>query len=419
MPGTQSDRLLSCDRHAATNAEQPPAGFEATVWITPFAEPASAAYREGRALGHWLRRADGEPHVVTWWQGEGVALNVSDSAALAWIEARLRRLMATTGVAGFKFDAGEAQFVPPGAMANPNEYCALWAAFAARFGGGGEVRCACGSQGAGLWTREFDKDSRWSHHNGLRALVTSALHLSVLGYPFVLPDMVGGNAYSDDMLGSGGDGDGDGDGGGDGGGGGGAGGGASFSGMGDGAGGERAGGAGRAADDASTPPAAAAAEQPLSSLFYGALPARELYVRWCGANALLPAVQFSIAPWQYDEAASDACRKALAMREARLPLLEALADRAASHGEPIVRPLWWHDPLDPTCQWVDDEFLLGNATLVAPVLEPGVASRPVYLPGGEWLEANSARRRRHRGPAWLVDHAVPLGDVAIFELVDW
>merc|ERR1719484_354664 len=112
--------------------------------------------------------------------------------------------MRTTGVWGFKFDAGEAQFVPRGAMSDPNDYCARWAHFAARFGGGGEVRCADRSQRAGLWTREFDKDSRWSLHNGLRALVTSAMHLGVLGYPFVLPDMVGGNAYSDEMVGAGG-----------------------------------------------------------------------------------------------------------------------------------------------------------------------------------------------------------------------
>ena len=49
-------------------------------------------------------------------------------------------------------------------MADPNAYCASWATLAARLGGGSEVRCAGGSQGAGLWTREFDKDSRWGAH---------------------------------------------------------------------------------------------------------------------------------------------------------------------------------------------------------------------------------------------------------------
>lgn len=63
-----------------------------------------------------------------------------------------------------------------------------------------------------------------------------------------------------------------------------------------------------------------------SSMFYGTLPPRELYVRWCFANALLPAVQFSIAPWQYDEAASEACRRALELRAARLPQARVTSD---------------------------------------------------------------------------------------------
>ena len=68
---------------------------------------------------------------------------------------------------------------------------------AAELGPAGEVRAAHASQDAGLWTREFDK-ARRGRSNGLRSLVTTALQFGVLGYPFVLPDMVGGNAYASD-----------------------------------------------------------------------------------------------------------------------------------------------------------------------------------------------------------------------------
>ena len=89
------------------------------------------------------------------------------------------------------------------------------------------------------------------------------------------------------------------------------------------------------------------AERVASSLFFGSLPPRELYVRWCYANALLPAVQFSIAPWQYDDAATKACRRVLQLREERMPQLELLARLAASTGEPIVRPHERPRPGDP------------------------------------------------------------------------
>ena len=150
----------------------------------------------------------------------------------------------------------------------------------------------------------------------------------------------------------------------------------------------------------------------LSSLFYGSLPPRGLYVRWCAANALLPAVQFSIAPWQYDDETSRACRAMLSLRSRRRPLLEALARRAASTGEPIVRPLWWYDPHDPTCLWVDDQFMLGNATLVAPVLDAEATSRAVYLPRGDWTDAT--RKRRYAGGRWI-EYAVAIDELAVFD----
>ena len=385
-------------------------GFSVTLWVTPFAEPASEAYAEGAAGGHWLRGPDGSPLRITWWQGEGVALNVSDAAACRWFERRLRALMEATGVDGFKFDAGEAVFVPEGggiraprggvsvfvpegAMADPNAYCARWAGLAARFGGGGEVRCADHSQSAGVWTREFDKDSRWGRQNGLRALLVSALQLGVLGYPFVLPDMVGGNAYSDEMLSS-------------------SGGGAGAGGDGGSVGGGSVGGDSVGGANATQEPKLAVA----SDMFFGALPPRELYIRWCFANALLPAVQFSIAPWQYDDAVTHACRRALELRASRLPTIEALASEAAATGAPIVRPMWWADPLDPTCQWVDDQFMLGDRTLVAPVLDPGVTSRTVYLPRGTW-RADHGARQVVAGPRWLVDVSVPLDALAVFDRV--
>ena len=44
-----------------------------------------------------------------------------------------------------------------------------------------------------MFVRMLDKDSAWSDNNGLRSIIPSALVSGILGYPFVLPDMIGGN----------------------------------------------------------------------------------------------------------------------------------------------------------------------------------------------------------------------------------
>ena len=47
--------------------------------------------------------------------------------------------------------------------------------------------------------------------------------------------------------------------------------------------------------------------------------------------------------------------------------------------------MWWLDPQDAAALAVDDQFLLGDEVLVAPVLEEGAVTRHVYLPSGETL----------------------------------
>jgi hypothetical protein len=58
-----------------------------------------------------------------------------------------------------------------------------------------EVRSAWANQDVGYWNRMFDKGSHWSAGNGLQTLIPHAILSSLLGYQYILPDMVGGNVY--------------------------------------------------------------------------------------------------------------------------------------------------------------------------------------------------------------------------------
>ena len=51
-------------------------------------------------------------------------------------------------------------------------------------------------------------------------------------------------------------------------------------------------------------------------------------------------------------------------------------------GLPVMRPLFLDFPADQTGWEVDDEFLLGEDILVAPVITEGARERSVYLPAG-------------------------------------
>jgi alpha-D-xyloside xylohydrolase len=47
-----------------------------------------------------------------------------------------------------------------------------------------------------------------------------------------------------------------------------------------------------------------------------------------------------------------------------------------------MRPLWYEFVGDPACYGVDDQYLLGPALLVAPVVVQGATNRTVVFPAG-------------------------------------
>lgn len=79
----------------------------------------------------------------------------------------------------------------------------------------------------------------------------------------------------------------------------------------------------------------------------------------------------------------------------RMELLQYIRAEAAKCVEscrPLMRPMAYAFPGDARCVGIDDEYMFGDALLVAPVLSEGVSEREVYLPGGEWRDFYTGER---------------------------
>jgi len=288
-------------------------GFRVTVWVHPFASIRSNALGSGDFwVSSPLTRG-----FTTWWNGIGKCLDVTNPSAIRWFQNSLRSLVNDVGVTSFKFDAGELSWLPHGftthtELVTPNDFTRAYAEMCFNVDRNLralEVRVGVRTQHLPVFVRLMDKESRWDSDNGLATLIPHVLTFGLLGYPFALPDMVGGNAYH-------------------------------------------------------------------------GLPDRELYVRWLEANALMPAIQLSIPPWHYDNEVVEITRKMLQLRQRYVDLIVQLARDATQSGSPIIRPLWWLAPNDEVAQNIDNEFLLGDGLLVAPVVARGATSRHVYFPPG-------------------------------------
>lgn len=138
-------------------------------------------------------------------------------------------------------------------------------------------------------------------------------------------------------------------------------------------------------------------------------------MRWAQANALMPSIQFSIAPWSVSPAAADAVAAVLETRARFAPLLHAAADLAAATLTPMARPLWWLAPADPHTHAIDDAFALGDDVVVAPVVDRGARSRDVYLPAGWWRDADGGGGGALlEGGRWLRAYPAPLEKLPVF-----
>lgn len=321
-------------------------GFKVTAWVIPFLDKESQAFADGAKNGWLVSTADGSPYLVQWWQGRGGLLDVTNPSALDWFFERLTSLQRESGLDGFKFDAGEACFLPADAVTHrkihPNEYTQIYVEAVAEHHRLTEVRSGWKNQSAPIFFRQWDKTTSWGLDNGLHSVLTGILALGLAGYPFILPDMVGGNEYD-----------------------------------------EKA--------DA------------------------EMMIRWTQLNALLPAVQFSLPPWEYGAESAELCRRYANLHTEFAPKIFALAQEATHTGAPIIRPVFWLAPNDDRALACDDEFLLGDDILVAPVVTPNQRARDVYLPPGQWRDHWT--KQVFIGAVTLKDYPAPLDVLPFFERV--
>ncbi|MER6611609.1 glycoside hydrolase family 31 protein [Streptomyces sp. NPDC000927] len=146
-------------------------------------------------------------------------------------------------------------------------------------------------------------------------------------------------------------------------------------------------------------------------------PSPELYLRWFQLGAYVPLFRTHAAidagrrePWEFGPQVLEYARAALVERERLRPYFETLAGLAALTGAPYVRPLWWGAPGERALRDCEDAFLLGDALLVAPVLERGADRRAVRLPRGRWYD--TATGEVHEGPGQVLLDA-PLSRVPV------
>ncbi|MBO4851380.1 MAG: glycosyl hydrolase family 31 [Prevotella sp.] len=147
----------------------------------------------------------------------------------------------------------------------------------------------------------------------------------------------------------------------------------------------------------------------------------ERMLRWIELSVYLPLMRVhgymsDTEPWNYGPEAQAIIAGCLKEREALRPYIEECAQRIATEGYTLMRPLVFDFADDPEALKQKYEFMFGPKLLVSPITEPGVTEWKTYLPktSGHWVERHSGKR--HEG-GQTVTTPVDKSRIPVFELV--
>lgn len=118
---------------------------------------------------------------------------------------------------------------------------------------------------------------------------------------------------------------------------------------------------------------------------FGADTTEELLLRWLAFGIFTPLMRNHAAAGTRDQEAyrfshKDGFRHIIGMRYRLIPYLYSEYMKAAIRNEMMFRPLAFDYPEDPYAVQVEDQLLVGNELMIAPVYEQNARGRYVYLP---------------------------------------
>lgn len=122
----------------------------------------------------------------------------------------------------------------------------------------------------------------------------------------------------------------------------------------------------------------------------------ELYIRWQQFGAWTPIYRAHGTgprePYAYSKKVEDIVADSIRTRAQLLPYIYSTA-RQTMNGIPMMRPMFYEDEKMPQ-QFMNSQFMFGDAFLVAPVVRDMVAEsqRTLYLPDGNWFNFHSKEK---------------------------
>ena len=312
-------------------------GFKVMLWIVPLVCPDGLFFVEHQFKGLpnsyknagklFLRNAQNDVALMRWWNGFSAILDMRKECDRDFLDEQLQALMNDYGIDGFKFDGGNVSMYSRVSMMNGTPRPDHDAH---------ELNIAWNEFGRKYEFHEFKDTYKGGGKNSIQRLCDKAHSWHKNGMNELIPcsihqGLIGTPFVCPDMIG---------------------------------------GGSWVYAHDKNSPVD------------------EELFVRMAQVSAFCPMMQFSWAPWRVlGEKALNLLKEASQLHLSLSDELMELIRDAEVNGEPILRNLEYNCP-HHGYELIQDEFMLGENILVAPVVTPNTYEREVSFPDGIWQDSD-------------------------------
>lgn len=322
-------------------------GFKVMLWVCPFVSADSPEFRELEKKGYLIKeKGKRSAAIISWWNGKSACYDLTNPVVKQYYIDQLKAMQTEYGIDGFKFDAGDNHFYHPDRI---DSY----------------VKDAISVDHTKAWAEvglffPFN-EYRAGWKMGGQPLVQRLgdKDYSWNAVQMLIPDMIAagllGYAYTcPDLIGGG-----------------------QFT-----------------------------AFQNIKENEFN----QSLIVRSAQVHALMPMMQFSVAPWRTLNAENLGYAKAAAKLHQQFgPYILQCAKEASHTGEPIVRHMAYTFP-DEGFVECKDQFMLGDKYMVAPIVTTE-NKRTVKLPKGKWKDDLG---KIHKG-GQTIEIDVPLSRLPYYE----
>lgn len=326
------------------------AGFKIMLWVCPYVSPDSPEFRMLKQKGYLLKaKKTKQPAIIQWWNGFSACYDLTNPAAVEYLIGELKECQKKYGIDGFKFDGADVAYMKEGAY-DFYDRDALISDYTQKWA----------ELGLHFPYNEYRATWKMGGQHLIQRLGDK--NYSWEAVSTLIPEMIVagllGHFYTcPDMVGGG-----------------------QFS-----------------------------AFLNIQSDKFD----QELIVRSAQIHALMPMMQFSVAPWRIlDKKHLDACRRATELHQKMSGYILQCALQASKKGEPIIRSMEYMFPHNGY-EKIKDQFMLGDKYLVTPVVT-SENKRTVILPEGKWKDDLG---KTFKGPK-QIEISVPIDRLPYYERIN-